>query len=237
MPTGNFTNKTGQFDAFFTYTGGDKFSVLGGIDATGRLSGTWGSGAYTSGGGRWVMNRIPSLCKTPPPPPPPTPIYSLTEANVDIETGNDNKEAASQVEIGIYNGYNNILFAQKGVNTTSEFAANQPANIGLTKSPNVSPTNLLLDNIVQSGQLRLRFHFLPKPIWFGWDAWAITSVKLKLKFTDQFGKPHPNPRLNGKNITLVNVTGMLWNDPNVLDCYLTTVNSSFTPTTSAYRLI
>lgn len=159
--------------------------------------------------------------------------YRLSQVQVEIQTGEDNKDAKSQVSLGLYSGNGRILFEQGAPNTASEFAANQPVSVGLVKHPHCVEDDLLMNNISQAGGLRLRFYFWPTQIVLGRDAWSIGEVKLKLFFVDQNGTPHPNPLMNGSRpITLKNTTGMLHDNPRVLECYL---DGKFTPTTSTYR--
>ena len=57
MAKGTYSFSGNQLNGTYTYTNGSAFSFSAVMDASGKLSGTWGSGSNVRGGGRWVMNK------------------------------------------------------------------------------------------------------------------------------------------------------------------------------------
>lgn len=162
-------------------------------------------------------------------------IYTLQEASLEVETGNDNKEWQSGVSLGIYSN-GQLLMYQPVENTKFEFPINQATRIGLMKNPNVDPQQFLLSNIKAGSGLTVRIQYNANIFT---DAWKIEGVKLRLKFVDQSGVPYPAAgntgiRLDGSNaLSAANATQILDGfDRRVMECY---INNNFSPTTSTVK--
>lgn len=186
--------------------------------------------------------------KPPPPtaPPPaqkqnptqqsepvtPTPVYKLTLAKVIIQTGNDNKEFPSSLNVqlktlntkqGLYLLPGNGLTNELKVNSSTELGLvlnNGPGDEAKAKIQN----GLTLDYIQQSGGLNVRIYYGPN---FFMDAWKIEGVKLVLEFKDQHNKPHPV--YGYKTITFNTASGFLNNTYKTMECL---TDKDFNPTTS-----
>ncbi len=172
---------------------------------------------------------------------PATVSYFLSLAKVDIRTGNDNKEALSNVsvELAVRNTANSI-FAQN--NLTNEMKANSTTSIGLEKanaytsgySSNPLPgkyhttatgTQAIMLSDVEKHGLALRIIY--KPNFFA-DAWKIESVSVTLEFRDVNGNAHPSS--GQKTITFPSAATFLDNfDKRVLVCI---ADSYFNPLSS-----
>ena len=55
LAKGNYSFKGNELSGTYTYTNSGSFSFTAGMDANGKLTGTWGSGNNVRGGGRWIM--------------------------------------------------------------------------------------------------------------------------------------------------------------------------------------
>lgn len=160
------------------------------------------------------------------------PVYRLTSAKVVIQTGSDNKEFPSSLNVrlltlntqqGLYllpgNGLNNEL----KVNSTTDLGL--VLNRGTTTEANEKiQKGLTLDFIQQSGGLNLRIYYGPN---FFMDAWKIEGVKLILEFKDQNNNPHPV--YGYKTIVYNTASGFLNNTHKTMECLS---DKDFNPTTS-----
>lgn len=167
---------------------------------------------------------------TPPASNPP--VYRMTSAKVVIQTGSDNKEFPSALNLrlltlntkqGLYllpgNGLNNEL----KVNSSNDFGL--VLNQGTNADANAKIQQALtLDYIQQSGGLNLRIYYGPN---FFMDAWKIEGVKLILEFKDQNNNPHPV--YGYKTIVYNTASGFLNNSHKTMECLS---DRDFNPTTS-----
>lgn len=159
--------------------------------------------------------------------------YTLDEATIELETGNDNKEWQSGVKLELLNGRNDVLMYQPIENSKVEYPINDYRKIGLNKNANGIPQNLSYDNIKASGGFVVKITYNANIFT---DAWKIDGVKLRLKFIDQNGQLYPasasnTVRLDGSGpITCANASQILDGfDRRVMYCF---INGNFTPTTS-----
>jgi hypothetical protein len=145
--------------------------------------------------------------------------YKITGARVTIKTGNDNKELGARVAVYLFPmpaaTYTMVnTFGQK--NLTNEMKVNSNTEFGLTvltkqripwpvynsfsipKKENrtfPAPTMPWLVEDLQKQGFRLLICYGRN---YGYDAWKIEKVTVKLEVTKSDGKPHPT--LNGKTI-------------------------------------
>ena len=148
--------------------------------------------------------------RTAPETPPPAPAasktaYYLTSAKLIIETGNDNKEAQSdlrvflnrrvlnippsaQYEVGLYDYYVAISRQQElKVNSKVELPLNCSVQLpgGISQGWRYYCLNL---DVIQDAGLEIFIYYSPN---FPLDAWKIEKVTLMLEFKDLAGNPHP----------------------------------------------
>jgi hypothetical protein len=175
------------------------------------------------------------------PSPVTNPTYLLSSVKVTIKTGNDNKEALSNVniELSVRDAAFSI-FAQNSI--TNELKSNSDNTFGLENSytyvsaynPGSIPPaydtsatgtqTIQLSNVENYG---LSLRIIYKPNFFA-DAWKIENVSLSLEFRDLSGKLHP---VSGqKTIQFSNAATFLDNfDKRILIC---TADKYFNPLTS-----
>lgn len=167
--------------------------------------------------------------------------YALTSVQVNISTGNDNKESLSNVSIELaLRNSNYQVFAQN--NLTNEMRINSTTLIGLERSalytngyhPNAIPTiyyttatgnqSIMLSDLEKYG---LALRIIYKPNFFA-DAWRIERVDLSLEFRDASGSLHPTA--GKKTISFTNAATFLDNfDKRILIC---TADTYFNPLTA-----
>ena len=144
--------------------------------------------------------------ETPPPAPAASKTaYYLTSAKLIIETGNDNKEAQSdlrvflnrrvlnippsaQYEVGLYDYYVAISHQQElKVNSKVELPLNCSVQLpgGISQGWRYYCLNL---DVIQDAGIELIIFYSPN---FPLDAWKIEKVTLTLEFKDLAGNPHP----------------------------------------------
>jgi hypothetical protein len=145
-----------------------------------------------------------------PMPPAPTPAasntkYYMTSARVIIETGNDNKEQLSQLQIFLNRRIGNYPHSvQFEVGLYDYMTGNHPkeeykinSTVELTMDCSVQLPNAVSEgwrygclnlDIVQDAGLELTIYYSPN---FPLDAWKIEKVTLVLEFKDLAGNPHP----------------------------------------------
>jgi len=144
--------------------------------------------------------------ETPPTAPPASKTaYYLTSAKLIIETGNDNKEAQSdlrvflnrrvlniphsfQYEVGLYDYYVAVNKQQElKVNSRIELPLNCSVQLpgGISEGWRYYCLNL---DVIQDAGIELFIYYSPN---FPLDAWKIEKVTLMLEFKDLAGNPHP----------------------------------------------
>jgi hypothetical protein len=140
------------------------------------------------------------------PPPASNTIYYMTSARLSIETGNDNKELLSQLQIFLNRRIGNIppsvtyeigLYDyMTGNHPKQEFKVNSTVELVMDCSvqlPNWQSQGwrygCLNLNVIQDAGIELSIFYSPN---FPLDAWKIEKVTLTLEFKDLAGNPHPS---------------------------------------------
>lgn len=107
-------------------------------------------------------------------------LYRLTDVNVTMVTGKDNKEQGSNVQVELYNGNKRML--GENVNGNIEFRSTN--DMGFQISPSLPFEEVSIERFQQSGGY-VDIFFEPKPIFLDFDAWNLSSAVITLTFRDQ----------------------------------------------------
>jgi len=156
-------------------------------------------------------------------------IYKLQSASVEIWTGSDNKVAGSKAYAELFTQSNRPNSAQLGGlqvgNTMSNAEAMSGKQFPLGLDIVSTDAGKLLSDF-QSGINRLDIFFDPKYPDLVLDEWDIATVKLTLKFVDQYNVPY-SPIFFEMN----NAKAHLKKNAQRLSCYF---DGTFKPTTSVH---
>jgi len=136
--------------------------------------------------------------------------FYLTSTKVTIYTGNDNKEAPSQMQL-------QMILGAEGVSSnweSKEFAVNSATEIIIKPyyDRHYYPEKIRLVN-TEKGGVKLFINYSPN---FLLDAWKIEKVLLTMEFRDDNGNLHPV--MGTKNIQFVNIGALLNNSYSTLLC-------------------